>query len=214
MPLIPVADAAEALAESVRRRTPLGPRRPGGDAGPTSVADTGRLRTLEDVLGGRRSVRAFEERPLERQRLLSVLERANATQRRQWPHACHSEAGLRLLIAARRINGLPEGLYDAPPDRIPTTPPLAVLPDGLAQDYVDAPALVLVCGDSTANAHVAAGDLLVRAGSLGYAVWLAARTHGLECSVFGAANAAVRVAAARFRPGIRHLFTVAVGYPE
>ncbi|GAA3849154.1 nitroreductase family protein [Streptomyces sedi] len=208
MPLIPASQAAEALTEAVRRRDPVGPRPAGGGEENAPAPAAGWAVGLAEVLAGRRSVRAFGPSPLEPGPLWEALAVAAADQRRQWPAARHGDAGLRLLVAARRVTGVAEGLYEGAPDGAP----LAEAPDGLAEDYADAPALVFVCGGGTANAPRATPELLVRAGALGYAVWLAARTRGLECSVYGAAHAGVRRVAARARPGARHLFTVAVGH--
>ncbi|MCF2125861.1 hypothetical protein L1I79_05345 [Strepomyces sp. STD 3.1] len=85
---------------------------------------------------------------------------------------------------------------------------------GLVADYVDAPVLVLLCAPTQHVASKAIGDLLVRAGSLGYALWLAARTHGLEATVFGGAHTPLRLVPGMAEGHGRHLFTVALGYPE
>lgn len=208
MPLIPLSEPAGAVADMVRRRVPLRPPTVPGPDRPRPALPPGR--PLEEVLAGRTSVRHFTDEPVARAELDTVLTRARAAQRDQWPSTVHGDPGLRLVVAALHVRGLTPGLYDWPEAGAPAS--LGPLPptDGPADTYTRAPALVLVCGPVTGGA---AGGLLVRAGALGYAVWLAARTHGLECSVFGAAWAPARRAAAAPGEGTRHLFTVALGHP-
>jgi hypothetical protein len=207
VPLIPRHEPADAVADMVRRRVPL-PAAATGPEAPRPTLPPGR--PLEEVLAGRTSVRDFTDEPVERAELAAVLARARAAQRDQWPAAVHGDPGLHLAVAARRVPGLAPGLYDWPADGTPRPfNPVPAPRDTLADTYTPAPVLVLVCGSVTRVGGAAAGGLLVRAGALGHAVWLAARTHGLECSVFGAAWAPAR----RAFPGSRHLFTVALGHP-
>ncbi|NED13059.1 nitroreductase family protein [Streptomyces sp. SID9124] len=211
MPLIPLHEPADAVADMVRRRVPLPSGTDPAPDGTRPVLPPGR--PLQEVLAGRVSVRRFTDEPVARAELAAVLARARVAQRDQWPSAVHGDPGLRLLVAARHVSGLAAGLYDWPaadePRPLGHRPP----PETLTETYTRAPALVLVCGSVTRAAGAAAGGLLVRAGGLGYAVWLAARTHGLECSAYGAAWAPARRALATTAGTTRHLFTVAIGHP-
>lgn len=212
MPLIPLTEPAAAMAELVRRRAPL-PAAGASQTYPDVPPPVPGTVPLEEVLAGRRSVRTFTTEPLRLEELRAVLDRAAAAQQDQWPPGRYGDPGLRLLLAVRRADGLDRGLYDRS-----TQGTLHALgrPDWLdepAHDYADAPVLALICGSALRVAPHAIGALLLRAGSLGYAIWLSARTYGLECSVFGAGHAPTRRAASRIRPGDRHLFTVALGHP-
>ncbi|WFF02776.1 hypothetical protein [Micromonospora sp. WMMD964] len=213
MPLIPADVPAEALADLVRRRAPF-PRvieRYAPDDGAAEPVTDGV--PLAAVLEGRRSVREFTETPVAEVTLRAVLRRATRAQRDQWPVDRHPDPGLRLLLAVRRADGPGRGLFTPTPagDLLPLGVPDWL--DDLADVYADAPVFALVCGDPAGMGREAAGGLLVRIGALGYAIWLAARTHGLECAVFGAGHYLVRREAAGLRPGARHLFTVALGHP-
>lgn len=211
MPLIPLHEPADAVADMVRRRVPLTAAASPGPDGPRPGLPPGR--PLEEVLAGRTSVRDFTDEPVRRAELDTVLARARAAQRDQWPSAVHGDPGLRLVVAALRVSGLAAGLYEWPAAGVPRPLGHRPPPDSLTGTYTRAPALVLVCGPVPRAGGAAAGGLLVRAGALGYAVWLAARTHGLECSAFGAAWAPARRAAAQADEDTRHLFTVALGHP-
>ncbi|MET7672590.1 nitroreductase family protein [Micromonospora luteifusca] len=212
MPLIPLDEPAAALAALVRGRAPLPgveERRP--HTGAASPVTDGA--PLETVLEGRRSVREFTAEPVSAATLLAVLDRAAQAQRDQWPVHRYGDPGLRLLLAVRSAEGLGRGLFTSAPDGTLRALGVPHWLDQLADDYAAAPVFALVCGSPSRVGPGAAGGLLVRVGSLGYAIWLAARTHGLECSVFGAGHYLVRQEACRLQPGARHLFTVALGHP-
>ncbi|MET9428909.1 MULTISPECIES: nitroreductase family protein [unclassified Streptomyces] len=211
MPLIPLDEAATATAERVRRRAPFPAAAPDRRDSAVGTLTPG-ARSLDEVLEGRKSVREFTDVPVARSTLLAVLDRAAAAQRRQWPADRYGDPVLQLIVAARHVEGLSKDLYAWSADG--KLRPLGVPCDenALAGDYTDAPAYVFVCGSVRRVGPDALAGQMFRAGSAGYAVWLAARTHGLECSAFGAAHAPVRSAAAAVQAGARHLFTVAIGH--
>jgi hypothetical protein len=211
--LIPLDEPTDTVAELVRKR--------GGSHVADTAADSGDWRDptggvgLAEVLAGRRSVRTFAAQRPAVVTLTEVVRLAAHSQRRQWSAACCGSAGLRVLLAAYRVAGLDAGLYSWEGDRagwlslgVPAW--LGELPGR----YTDAPALMLVCGSYRRAGAAGYGGLVVRAGALGYAVWLAARTHRLEASVYGRPSAEPATALASVDNGLRHLFTVAVGYGD
>ncbi|MFI6599167.1 hypothetical protein ACIBHX_23160 [Nonomuraea sp. NPDC050536] len=213
MPLMPDGELGETVTGLLRRPVAL----PfGGDgaahdrAAPPLPANAV---ALEEVLAGRRSVREFDARRPALADLLGVLELAETSQRRQRPAGLGGAADLRTAVAAYGIDGLPAGLYvrdhaSGELRRAGEAPWLEELRDS----YAHAPTLVLICCPAGCFGADTYGQLLVRAGALGYAVWLAARTYGLDCSVYGKANR--HLAGTFMQDGIamRHLFTIAVGY--
>jgi hypothetical protein len=86
-----------------------------------------------------------------------------------------------------------------------------LLPDEWSGAFTDAPAVVFIGGPVALTSGNSYGGLLVHAGALGYAIWLAARTHGLDCSVFGQPDHRITRAMRRQDPALRHLFTIALG---
>ncbi|MEY9929788.1 hypothetical protein ABH926_004428 [Catenulispora sp. GP43] len=87
----------------------------------------------------------------------------------------------------------------------------------LQRTFTTAPVLLLVAGQTgrlrderTTGAY---GGLLMRAASWGYAAWLAALDEGLSASCFGRAHRAATQVLRDHDQNLRHLFTVALGYP-
>lgn len=218
MPLLPLDEPSATLARLARHRSAPRPV-PAAAAPPVRPSEV----PPPAVLAGRRSVRAFADRALVDTDLARVLTAADQAQRVQWPPDRHGDPGLLLLVAAYRVDGLRSGLHAWRPAGGPGAGPsdgalehltgpgwLRQLPDR----YAPAPALVLVGGPVRRAGAEGYHALLVRAGALGYAVWLAARARGLECSVFGSASPEVSTALpADPAAGTAHLFTVAVGHP-
>ncbi|GLW13006.1 hypothetical protein Misp01_81340 [Microtetraspora sp. NBRC 13810] len=236
MPLIREDEFTRSVDDLVRTRSPLPPAPPGprlcAETGPAHPAaggglpDTpphpatggrlpdspahpaagGRL-PLEEVLRGRRSVRAFTAEPLPLDTLTAVLGLAEHSYLSR-----HAPGGpLTTLLALRRVGGLAPGLYHPSPSgayaELPESPPSADWP----RAFADAPALIFIGGAVVAASGDSYGGLLVHAGALGHTIWLAARTYGLDCSVFGQPDSGVTRAMRRHDPGVRHLFTVALG---
>ncbi|SDR04494.1 nitroreductase family protein [Thermostaphylospora chromogena] len=167
---------------------------------------------LSAVLAGRRSVRRFAAAAVPAETLGSVLDLAEAAQRRQWPRAAHDPLRPDVLVAAYRVEGVPPGLHRRAPDgrltSLGTPSWMAELPGR----YTDAPCLLLICGTLHRAGADGYGGLLVRVGALGHAIWLAARTHALEASVYAGSSVEVCRELRAVEPGSRHLFTVALGY--
>ncbi|WP_169514474.1 nitroreductase family protein [Actinokineospora enzanensis] len=172
---------------------------------------------LAEVLRARRSVRTFAPTELSEDDVHFVLDAAYAADRRMWPATAHGDPGLTLVLAAFAVAGRPTGLYLAEASRgsLVSVPCPPRVPTEL-RACADAPALILVCGDVDRASTVAEsgyGALLVRAGALGHAAWLGALARGLAGFPDGASRPAITSALRAVRPGLRHLFTVAIGHP-
>jgi hypothetical protein len=124
----------------------------------------------------------------------------------QWPGGRPS-----VLVAANRVIGLQRGWYHA-------NPALSRLADyqsdELSERYVDAPALLIICGGAFGTSPTAGAEdysrALVQAAGLGYAIWLEAVSHGLAGCVFGRTYHLADAAARGM--GVRQLFTLALGH--
>lgn len=209
MPLISEQELSESIGTLFERRV----RPPGGYPDRARPVPPGGRLSLDEVLAGRRSVRVFHDRSPDVDQLATVVGLAEAADARTWPAGRHGGAAPHALIAAFRVRGLERGLYvparEGPGfDRIGAP----AWQRELAGEYADAPAIALICGPVHRAGDGAYGGVLVRAGAFGYALWLAARSHGLDCSVYGATMPAVSRQAERTAPGTAHLFTVALGY--
>lgn len=204
MPLISSTAPPEAVARQVRLRRPL----PEAARSPVPPGHAGRPGEIGD-LGGRRSVRSFQPAKLHVTDLRDILDLAEDGQARQWGTG---HAALSVLIAAYGVDGLEHGLYrhenNAESHHLGGPPWL----DDLPARYTAAPALLLICGNVRRAGAAAYGALMTHAGALGYAIWLAARARGMDCSVYGGASPEPAVTLRGLDPGSRHLFTVAVGY--
>lgn len=170
-----------------------------------------------ETLAARHAVREFSHTPLELDTLQRVLERGTATAHALWPSGDH-EPALALLLAVRRITELEPGLYawrhDEPLTAVGAAESWPTVLASLEDSYSDAPVTVLVCADlSKAVADGACGyaATLVRAGALGYAVWLAGVEAGLAGCVYGAPHADAGLAARTMDPASGHLLSASLG---
>jgi hypothetical protein len=210
MALIPAAETHSAVADLLRGRdTSSGPRPAGSPERQTQ--DDGRRRyefsrPLDEILSERRSVREFADAQVTQAELRWIAESALACERRVWHPGQHGSTPLFLLATVFRVTGLAPGLYDCPGFEARAASGAEL--EGLRERYADAAALLHVCGRITTEYP----QCVTRAGSLGYAAWLAAIDGGLAGSVYGGGCALVTAAARRSVPGSRHLFTVAVGF--
>jgi hypothetical protein len=212
MPLIAEGDPQRSMGEAMATRTPLEPGAwslgPGGHRVPVAAATADR--PLEEVLRGRRSVREFSGEPLEWRVLSDVLRLARQACGRQYA----ANVPLAFLLGLRNVAGLASGLY-VPAQDLGTARPVYVAetPTEVTRNYADAPALVFIGGPVVGTSGTSYGGLMTQAGALGHAVWLSARSHGLECSVFALPDFRVTRAMRAQDGRTRHLFTVAVGAP-
>ncbi len=203
------------------------PRRPdwssrGATAVP-AVAAPAPGRPVEELQRGRTSVRTYAPLPVPVEVLAAVVADAGQFDVDAWGDDA-AGSGLQLLVAARHVAGLPQGLYAAN-WRAACFSRLAPLPSGAAAadlvlqlEYTDAPAIVIVCGSLAASLdrHGDHGHrlLLARAGAATHAGWLAALDHGLAGSVFaGFLAAALRPLAAVDGWDRTQLLALSVGYP-
>jgi hypothetical protein len=166
---------------------------------------------LRAVLAGRRSVREFADAGLSLDELTSVLSLAQSSQLRQWSPA--GLAGLTILAAPYRVDALgPGGLYlwNFADGRLTLLSAPSWLPE-LQEGYAAAPCILLICGTVQRAGAAGHGRLLVRAGALGHAIWLSARTYGLESSVYASTHLKVTRELRTLEHTPRHLFTLALG---
>jgi hypothetical protein len=121
-----------------------------------------------------------------------------------------------VMIEAARVTHLRRGLYTAGPTGKTVFEPLpgaAQSPD-VSREYGSAPALLHVCGDLVAACQRGGSGysaLLVRAGALGEAAWLAAVSAGLAGATYARSSYRVTEAVRPLGQGLRHLLTVAIG---
>jgi hypothetical protein len=171
---------------------------------------------VEDALLHRSSVREFSTDPLPAARVQDAIVAALDAESAAWPARQHGTAAFAILVAAFNLDGLTRGLYPAHGSQRLADADCAWL-DTLRQQYADAPALLLICGDLNRACRSAGpagyASMLVRAGSIGYAAWLWAVSAGLGASVYGSASHRVTGAARLLDVNLRHLFTVALGMP-
>jgi SagB-type dehydrogenase family enzyme len=145
---------------------------------------------IEAILRRRRSIRAYDPRPLDSADLAVALRGA-------WhsPTDSDTRAAIEIAVLSRRVSGLDEGLWSlegADPIRLVRRNGLPAAEDAenivLQREYGHAPVLVLVLGslrttDARAGAH--GYRLLLRAATaIAQATWLAALSVGVDGSIF------------------------------
>ncbi|GGW85974.1 hypothetical protein GCM10010297_03510 [Streptomyces malachitofuscus] len=217
MPLIPEGELQKRMNALVRTRSPLTPAPPA--ARPRSSAEPRRPRTgdrsLEEVLQRRRSVREFCPEPIPWNAVSDVLRQAERAFAGTWPGTNGPPLHpLMPMLGLRRVRGVRYGLYRMPVlENAPASRHVAEIPSEVTHNYADAPVLVFIGGPVAAVTGSSYGELLTRAAAYGHSVWLAARSSGLECSVFALPNFRVTEAMRHQDAVMRHVFTVAVGRP-
>ena len=205
MPIISADDTDELDAVLAVRAHAAPPARLAGDQRGDRPSPA-----LDEVLRRRRSVRRFARGDLTRAELLGVLHRACAVLAAWSDRAPVLPADFVLLTDIDDVADLSDGLYRY------DTGQLVSIETGdrsaeLRARYADAPALLFVCGPLPRADSGDYGHRLVGAGAFGYALWLSALSSGLAGSVYGSSAALITATAHRLRPGLRHLFTVAIG---
>ena len=222
MPLIAVPDVGARILgvlDGAGRPTTAGSTRVAAQAA-TAVSHPFDLSApeVDELLARRRSTYTYGTQPIPADSVSRVLDLGRRAHAHDWPQAVHGESGLTTLVGAHSVDGLARGLY-LPPSA--GSGSFTVIDDHvdlqeLRARYVAAPVLLFVCGDvrrATAPDHgIGYGSLLVRSGSLGYDYWLAALSTGMSAAVFGRSRAEVTDLARKVDPGLRHLFTVAIGH--
>lgn len=228
MPLIPAGDLERQLAAALRERrravTPVS-RPTGSGMADTPYGGANARMTDREKLGasapetrnGGQPATRFRDDPLSIGQIRATLTSAYADQQAHWPPAVHHDLGLSMLLAAFRVATLSPDVYPAGP---PGTGRFAAVPaTGLLtalRQHGNAPALLLVCGDLDAACRAGGesgyGSLLVRAGAMAHAAWLAAVGAGLAGHTCGrATRLGCEAARQAFGTGSRHLVTVAIG---
>jgi hypothetical protein len=216
MPLIAEHAALRELCAPSRRESPKPTARP---ASPKSESPPVACSAPDKILADRRSVRQFAGRPVPAALLADACQNAMRVERAYWPPEVHGDAGLRLALATARVDGLAKGVHTF---SVATAEfgylAGADLVGELQQEYANAPALVLVCAEHVRHRavlpHSSYQNMVVRAGTLGYAVLLNAMAAGLSGCPFGRAMSRVPTTlGARYAGPVRHLFTIAIGWP-
>lgn len=216
MPLIAEHAALRELCAPSRRESPKPTARPGP---PKSESLPVACSAPDKILADRRSVRQFACQPVPAALLTDACQNAMRVERAYWPPEIHGEAGLRLAVATARVDGLARGLhtFSAPTAEFGYLAGAALIGE-LQQEYANAPALVLVCAEHVRDRDVlprsSYQSMVVRAGTLGYAVLLNAMAAGLCGCPFGRAMIQVpNTLSARYARPVHHLFTIAIGWP-
>jgi hypothetical protein len=228
MPLIPAGDLEKQLAATLRERrramTPVScltgsgtADTPHGGANARSTDCRKLGESVPETRNGGQPATRFRDDPLSLDQIRGTLTSAYADQQAHWPPAAHHDLGLAMLLVAFRVATLSPNVYAAGP---PGTGMFAAVPvSGLLtalRQHDDAPALLLICGDLDAACRASGesgyGSLLVRAGAMAHAAWLAAVGAGLAGHTCGRATRLGSEAAGQaFGSGSRHLVTVAIG---
>jgi hypothetical protein len=178
------------------------------------------LAPLRGELAGRRSARRFANRPVPVDLLSSACDLALSVDLAYWPDDAPGEPALGIAVAAASVEGLAPAFhrhgYRAGFSQLPVASHCV---PALHEAYVEAPVLLLICGDlDKAKSRAASHSyerLLLRAGAVGYIALLSLRPHGISGCPFGASNdtAADVSRAAVGSAGSCHLFTIALGWP-
>jgi hypothetical protein len=224
MTLIRLGDAVAQVSDLLRTRTPASggaelPRQSYMDGPSVSVrvTDEWLASSLADVLTRREAVRDFSEELLLAGKVCEIVASALANENWVWPVERHGDADFRVLLAVRRVEGLAAGLYAVGREGRPIPLPKVRPPRHVWESFVDAPALLFICADphqgTRAGNGVGYGSVLVRAGTLGYSIWLSAVSSGLGGCAYGRSCHEVTLAAKQLDCRLRHLFTVSVGIP-
>jgi SagB-type dehydrogenase family enzyme len=179
--------------------------------------------SLISVLEGRRSVRRFENRPIDLRHLGTAIRLAHEADRRSWLEDDKAGPSLDFVVLAKRVLGLDPGVYEyeasahglAQLRRALSEAELSAL---LVQtEFVDAACIIWITGDlrTACSRHGAFGhrQLLLRAGAAGHALWMCLLSFGLG----GSLMAGLVPGAARDIIGLdgyrkASLFAAAVGY--
>ena len=180
VPVVPGDGAAPAA--------PAVPVVPGDGAAPAVPAAPGGCEWLPGPAGQamarRQAVRDFADSPVPAAQVLAIIAAARGADASLWPPRSHSAGTFEILVAAFGVGGMPRGLYPAGAGfgtRMAQVEPGWL--DSLRDQYADAPVLLLICADLNGACRAAgpAGypSMLVRAGTLGYAAWLAGIAGGL-----------------------------------
>jgi len=228
MPLIPAGDLERQLAVALGERrgavTPVSrptssvtADTPDGRAN-AGMADGGKPGAFApETRNGAQPATRFRDDPVSIEQIRATLTGAYVDQQALWPPAVHHDLGLAMLLVAFRVATLSPDVYQAGP---PGTGTFAAVPvTGMLtplRQHGDAAALLLVCGDLDAACRAGGesgyGSLLVRAGAMAHAAWLAAVGTGLSGHTCGrAARLGNEAARQAFGSGSRHLVTVAIG---
>lgn len=224
MDLIEAGESYRRVHDLLRERVvrPM-PARPSGDnsasAAPFAAPaagwpSDGRNGDIGCILRARRSVREFSRAPVELGQLVRIVGAARRLCDDTWPASRHGALPVTVIAAVNGVPGDKPGLLQV---RAGGCEPIcgldARLADTLGREYANAPAILLLCCDPHRLGHDSGGygSVLVRAGSAGYAIWLAAIAEGLQASVYGRTSNDITRVARQVSPRLRHLFTVAVG---
>jgi len=225
MTLIRMTDAVTGAAAVCRGPVATSPRTDdvaaGADlaAGAAGAADRTPPRPgsapLQGLRGPRTPADAFAPAPVHDGQVLGLLDRAWRIHRSALPQGPTGADALAVIVHRPAAVGRGGDLYAAGAAstvvEMPRLPPLTGL-------YMDAPLLLLVCGDvrrvsdSTPTSGYPA--LLSAAGALGHVLWLTALSAGLGGRIFTSGCRPATTAVRRHHPGMRHLLTVAVGHVD
>jgi hypothetical protein len=176
--------------------------------------------SLPNILSRRRSVRVFNAKPAPAAELAVIAQAGLAAERRLRPAEAHDCMAMTFVLAALNVAGLAPGLYISTAHAPETFSLIQHQPawmQELRQRYADAPAILMVCGDTRSACRAMGkrgyGQILVLAAAAGHAAWLRAISLGMAGTVYGGTCHQVTASLAQAdSPHRWHLFTLAVGY--
>jgi hypothetical protein len=147
MAIVPAGEAAQQVAKLLRARPNLTmpasavTRERRGSASPIPWS----AGQLAGILSARQSVRTFGTEPLTADQITEIVATARAACRDALP-VPHARPDLEVLVAARAVSELLPGVYRWAADAGPCQVAGHELVVTLAEQYVTAPAILLICG--------------------------------------------------------------------
>lgn len=213
MPLMPEHAALSQLIAAVREPEQK------GLAGRVTASTPAICSVPDTVLAARRSARRFTSRPVPAAVLTEACRAGMLAERACWPADVHGDAGLRVAVAVRRVQGLTAGIHALSATEADFRYLGGdALADSLRQEYVSAPVFVLVYGNlgqaQDLSSRTSYQNTLVRAAAIGYTILVNTMTAGLQGCPFGRAMTEVSVLLRANHEGwVNHLFTLAIGWP-
>jgi hypothetical protein len=218
MTSVSVVEAGEAFRQvsaSLRTRAPA--RRPGAAAARAARGgDPSALKIAE----GRAQLQKPPDMPamyeISTQQVAGMVADGYVAERQVWDPGAHGDAKFVVMVAAYRVTALAAGIYHV---GAATYQAVSVATEAslasLRLAYGAAPGILLICADPHQRSRLPGGcsygSVLVRAGTLAYAIQISAMSMGVPCSVYGSSSYYASLAARAWDKRYRNLLSVAIG---